>query len=256
MKTGKSEHRPRKGVYLLPSFFTFGNMILGFYAFVLALRGNYETAAILIFVAGILDSFDGRIARMTGTESAFGGEFDSLADVITFGAIPAILAHLWGLQNYGRIGWLIPVFYLLCAATRLARFNVQSRSIDSRFFVGLPTPPAAATTASILYFFSPQRGSFWSEAVMMGTLIATGILMVSTFRYRSFKQLDLSRPWSYRTVAMMAGLVLLIAYNPPVVFFTTALIYTLSGPLEWLVRRIWRYQSKPDSLQGEEKAPR
>lgn len=255
MKASDRQHRPRRGVYLLPSLFTFGNMILGFYAFVLGLRGNFETAAILIFVAGILDSFDGRIARMTGTESSFGGEFDSLADVITFGAMPAILAHIWGLQNYGRIGWLIPVFYLLCASTRLARFNVQSRTVDSRFFVGLPTPPAAATAASILYFLSPQQGTFLPEAVMMGTLIIIGMLMVSTFRYRSFKHFDLSRPWSYRTVAMMAGLVLLIAYNPPVIFFTTALIYTLSGPVEWLVRRIWRLQSKSESLDSEKEIP-
>ena len=256
MKQTKGERRARKGFYLLPSLFTFGNMILGFYAFVLALRGNFETAAILIFVAGILDAFDGRIARLTGTESSFGGEFDSLADVFTFGAIPAILAHLWGLQTYGRIGWLIPVFYLLCAATRLARFNVQSRTSDSRFFVGLPTPPAAATTGSVLYFASPGGESTLLAAVMMGTLLATGILMVSTFRYRSFKQFDLSRPWSYRNVAMMAGLVLLIVYDPPVVFFTTALVYTVSGPLEWLVRRFRHLQSRTEAEDSTEEAPR
>ena len=248
MRANTQRHRSRKGVYLLPSLFTFGNMILGFYAFVLALRGNYQTAALLIFIAGILDAFDGRIARLTGTESAFGGEFDSLADVFTFGAIPAILAHLWGLQAFGRIGWLIPVFYLLCAATRLARFNVQSTTVDSRFFVGLPTPPAAATAASVLYFLSPGGDTVLSAALMMGTLIATGILMVSTFRYRSFKQFDLSRPWSYRTAATMAGLILLIVYNPPVVFFSTALVYTLSGPTEWLIRRLRHTRVDPRPL--------
>jgi CDP-diacylglycerol--serine O-phosphatidyltransferase len=256
MKPGQRGNRARKSVYLLPSLFTFGNMLLGFYAFVLALRGNFETAAILIFVAGILDSFDGRIARMTGTESAFGGEFDSLADALTFGAIPAMLAHIWGLQSYGRIGWLIPVFYLLCAATRLARFNVQSRTVDSRFFVGLPTPPAAATVASLLYFATPHSTWDFVPALMMGTLIATGILMVSTFRYRSFKQFDLSRPWTYRTLAIMAGLVLLIVYNPPVVFFTTAIVYTLSGPVEWLIRRLWRLTLKSDSEEDGKRAPR
>ena len=144
-------------MYLLPSLFTFGNIILGFYACVRGLRGDFQTAAILIVVAGFLDTFDGRIARMTKTESDFGKEFDSLADIVTFGVAPAFLAHIWGLHHYGRIGWLIPVFYLLCAATRLARFNVQSRSVDSRFFVGLPTPPAAAAAASIFYFLPPRQ---------------------------------------------------------------------------------------------------
>lgn len=256
MTRDSREIKTRKGFYVIPSLFTFGNMILGFYAFVLAMRGNFQTAAILIFVAGILDAFDGRIARLTGTESSFGGEFDSLADVFTFGAIPAILAYIWGLQSYGRIGWLIPVFYLLSAATRLARFNVQSRAADSRYFVGLPTPPAAATAASVFYFMSPQAGSILPEALMLATLLVTGVLMVSTFRYRSFKQIDLRRPWSYRNVIMLAGLLLMIAYNPPVVFFSTAVIYTLAGPAEWLFRRLRRFSSKSQPADETPKAPR
>ncbi len=247
--------RMRKGVYLLPSLFTFGNILLGFYACVRGVRGDFQTAAILLVIAGFLDTFDGRIARLTHTESDFGREFDSLADVITFGVAPAFLAYLWGLQHFGRMGWLIPVFYLLCAATRLARFNVQSRSVDSRFFVGLPTPPAAAATGSILYFLSPTGGTPLPEALMMGALILNGALMVSTFRYLSFKEFDLTRRWSYRNAVLMAVLLLLIVYNPPGVLFSAAVAYVLSGPVGWLVSRLLRLRSRPEKAESEGKAP-
>lgn len=252
MKKPVRDGRMRKGVYLLPSLFTFGNIILGFYACVRGLRGDFQTAAILIVVAGFLDTFDGRIARMTGTESDFGKEFDSLADVITFGVAPAFLAHIWGLQHWGRLGWLVPLFYLLCAATRLARFNVQSRSVDSRFFVGLPTPPAAAATVSITYFVQPVTGGLWPDSLMLIALILNGGLMVSTFRYLSFKQLDLTRRWSYRNALMIGVFLLLVAYNPPTVLFSAAVAYVLSGPVGWLVNRAVRRRSKPEDLDQEE----
>lgn len=244
----------RKGIYLLPSLFTFGNILLGFYACVRGLRGDFQTAAILLVIAGFLDTFDGRIARMTKTESDFGKEFDSLADVITFGVAPAILAHLWGLMYLDRIGWLVPLFYLLCAATRLARFNVQSRSTDSRFFVGLPTPPAAAATASIFYFLPPVTGSEPAALLMLGALILHGALMVTTFRYLSFKQLDLTRRWSYRNALLIGVFLLLVAYNPPTVLFSAAVAYVLSGPIGWLVRRLIRSRSRAEPREAEEKA--
>lgn len=253
MKTRTRDGRMRRGVYLLPSLFTYGNIILGFYACVRGLRGDFQTAAILIVVAGFLDTFDGRIARLTKTESDFGKEFDSLADIITFGVAPAFLAHIWGLSQYGRIGWLIPVFFLLCAATRLARFNVQSRTVDSRFFVGLPTPPAAAAIASIFYFLAPAGGSLWPDGLMMGALILNGALMVSTFRYLSFKQLDLTRRWSYRNALFIGVFLLLVAYNPPTVLFSAAVAYVLSGPVGWLVTRILRHRARPESRDAEGK---
>jgi len=253
MKPHIRDGRMRKGVYLLPSLFTFGNLILGFYACVRGLRGDFQTAAILIVVAGFLDTFDGRIARMTNTESEFGKEFDSLADVVTFGVAPAFLAHIWGLQHFGRIGWLIPVFYLLCAATRLARFNVQSRSVDSRFFVGLPTPPAAAATASIFYFLPPGGGSLWPDALMMGALILNGALMVSTFRYLGFKQQDLTRRWSYRNALLIGVFLLLVAYNPPTVLFSAAVAYVLSGPAGWVVGRVLRHRGGAESPDTDER---
>lgn len=254
MKSPVGDSRMRKGVYLLPSLFTFGNIILGFYACVRGLRGDFQTAAILIVIAGFLDAFDGRIARMSKTESAFGKEFDSLADVITFGLAPALLAHLWGLQHFGRIGWLIPVFYLLCAATRLARFNVQSRSVDSRFFVGLPTPPAAAATASLFYYLSPASTNLWPDALMMGALIFHGALMVSTFRYLSFKRFDLTQRWSYRNAVVLGAFVLLVVYNPPAVLFSAAVAYVFSGPVGWVVTRILRHRAGSESFEPEKKA--
>src|SRR5690349_12758670 len=136
----------RRGAYLLPSLFTIGNMLLGFYAVVCGLNDRaFGKGALLVFFAAILDSLDGRLARMTGTESDFGKEYDSLADVITFGAAPALLTYLWGIRDLAREAWLIPVFFMVCTATRLARFNVQTRVVDSRYFVGLPTPAAAGT---------------------------------------------------------------------------------------------------------------
>ncbi len=128
----------RRGAYLLPSLFTMGNMVLGFYAIVCGLDGSFRKGALLVFLAAFLDSIDGRIARMTGTESDFGKEYDSLADVITFGAAPAMLTYLWGLRAFDRDAWLLAVFFMVCTATRLARFNVQTRVVDSRYFVGLP----------------------------------------------------------------------------------------------------------------------
>lgn len=249
----RDNRRLRRGVHLLPSLFTFGNIILGFYAVIRGLRGDFQTAAILIYIAGFLDTLDGRIARITRTESDFGREFDSLADVLTFGAAPSLLAYLWGLQHFGRPGWLIPVFYLLCATTRLARFNVQTRSVDTRFFVGLPVPAAAATLVSMVYFIPPERWPLWPVVLMMAGLILTGVLMVSTFRYVSFKNLDLTERWSYRNAILLAVLLLLIAYNPPAVFFSAAILYTLAGPAGWLVRRLMQQRATAKDPAAREK---
>ena len=247
MSTGDVRKRPiRRGTYVLPSLFTFGNIVFGFYALVVGLRGNFETAAILIYLAAILDGLDGRIARLTNTESEFGKQFDTLADVLTFGLSPALLTYIWRLESYGRIGWLIPVLFLLCTSIRLARFNVQTRSVDSRYFVGLPAPAAAATVVSIIFFWStPDEQWQLVPAFMLPTLVATAALMISTFRYRSFKQFDLTQRWSYRKAALLAVLLLLIVYNPPAVFFAAATLYTLSGPFGWLWGRIFRSQTRP-----------
>ena len=226
--------RARRRAYLLPSIFTVANMLLGFYAVVLGLRGRFEPAALLIFAAAILDSLDGRIARMTGTESDFGAEYDSLADLVTFGMAPALLAYLWGLEDLGRAGWLAPVFFLVCAATRLARFNVQTRKIDKRYFVGLPSPAAAGALASILFVVPDPDWKPWFNLLLMGILLTLAVLMVSTFRYPSGKQIDLRRGWSYRVMLPIAAVVLLAAYEPRAFLVSAVALYVAAGPFIWL----------------------
>lgn len=251
--------RLRRGIYLLPSAFTMGNIFLGFWAVILGLRGEFGVAGLAVATAAVLDGLDGRIARLTGTESEFGREFDSLADVLTFGMTPALLAFLWGLHEFPRVGWLVPLFFVACGATRLARFNVQTKVIDKRYFAGLPIPAAAGTVASVL-FFDPERD--WRTWMAAGLLVAMGLigfLMVSTIRYRSFKQVDLRRRRSYRAALVLAAILLLIAWNPHVVLVALALTYTLSGPLEWGVHRLRGHRGgnapPGQSAAGEGAAP-
>jgi CDP-diacylglycerol---serine O-phosphatidyltransferase len=272
LRRPRMPERVRRGAYLLPSLFTIGNILMGFYAIVLGLRSaglwsaptpigddgipagpphNYfARAALLVFSAGILDGLDGRIARAIGTESDFGKEYDSLADVFTFGVAPALLTYLWGLWEWGRVGWLVPFFYLVCTATRLARFNVQTKVVDSRFFVGLPTPAAAGAICSIL-FYAPRSGDWktWMQVLVLAALLLIGALMVSTFRYHSFKQLDLRKRWSYRAFVPIAAIVLVIVIEPRATFLAIAVLYTLSGPAGALLRRL-----RPRS-RGDETAP-
>ena len=275
--------RMRRGAYLLPSLFTIGNVLLGFYAIVLGLReaglfadsprladlrSGFDIAALLIFVAGILDALDGRIARMVGTESEFGKEYDSLADVFTFGAAPALLTYLWGLWEWGRPGWLVPFFYLVCTATRLARFNVQTKVVDARYFVGLPTPAAAGTICSILFFIPFLEESAdgvlgpphdfhewrtWIQLVVLVAMLLIGVLMVSTFRYRSFKQLDHRKRWSYRAFVPIAAVLLVIFIEPRATLLVVSLLYTASGPFSALVGRLRRggRGGTPDRPEGE-----
>ena len=202
--------RLRRGAYLLPSLFTIGNMLLGFYAVVLALRSAGCSPATSSpsrrrfagrlpgLAAAFLDALDGRIARLTGTESEFGREYDSLADVFTFGMAPALLAYLWGLKDVAPQLWIVPLFFLVCVATRLARFNVQSRVVDSRFFVGLPAPAGAGAICSLLFFApnggrgspSPTPRPRARRPVLVASPLAArrALLMVSTFRYRELQE--------------------------------------------------------------------
>jgi CDP-diacylglycerol--serine O-phosphatidyltransferase len=238
LRARRRRERARRRAYLLPSIFTVANMLLGFYAIVLGLRDRFALAALLVFAAAILDSLDGRIARMTGTESDFGREYDSLADLVTFGMAPALLAYLWGLEDFGRAGWLTPLFFLVCAATRLARFNVQTRKVDKRYFVGLPAPAAAGAVASILFVVPDSDWKSWFNLLLMGALLILALLMVSTFRYPSFKQVDLRRGWSYRVVLPIAAVVLLAAYHPEAFLVTASSLYAVSGPSLWLRGRL------------------
>jgi CDP-diacylglycerol--serine O-phosphatidyltransferase len=241
--------RMSRGLYLLPSILTIGNMLLGFYALVLGFRGNYQMAALLVFAAAAVDGMDGRLARSVGNETEFGKEYDSLADVLAFGMVPALLTFIWGLDQLGRIGWLLPFFYVACTATRLARFNVQVSGFDKRFFVGLPAPAAAGLLCSLL-FYAPDP-SKWNLApvfflVLLGIL---GFLMLSTFRYYSFKELDPRRRMSYRAILPLLGFVLLVAFDPAAFFLALSGTYAASGPIGWT---IGRFRSKPEPQTAAE----
>jgi len=238
MVHARRRRRLRRGVYLLPSAFTTGNIFLGFFAIISGLRGTFGLSAISIFGAGLLDAVDGRIARLTGTESEFGKEFDSLADVVTFGVAPALLAHLWGLSLFPRIGWLVPLFFVVCGATRLARFNVQTKVQDKRFFAGLPIPAAAGTIISVLFFDPEREWRSWIAAALLVLMACAGALMVSTFRYRSFKKLDLRQRQSYRIVLLLVAILVLLALYPHISLMVLALGYAASGPLEWAFHRL------------------
>jgi CDP-diacylglycerol--serine O-phosphatidyltransferase len=260
----------RRGAYLLPSAFTIGNMLLGFYAVVLGLRGTrlpyandvtpyfagdpgaFQKAALLVFAAALLDSIDGRIARLTGTESDFGKEYDSLADAATFGMVPALLTYLWGLHTLGRMGWLVPLFFFVCTATRLARFNVQAAlPASDRWFVGLPAPAAAGAVCSLLFVVPDSEWRPWLNGLLLATLIVVGTLEVSTFRYWSPKQIHFRRRWSYRALLVLAAAILLISFQPRLFFPVAAALYTVSGPLGWLVRRVRPAEPEPE---GEDEA--
>src|SRR5437660_475782 len=196
--TERPRRRFRRGVYLLPSLMTLGNMFCGYACVVYAMRGEYETAAPFIGFAIVLDILDGRIARMTGTASDFGVEFDSLADVISFGIAPAILSFAWGLSPLGRLGWAAGFVFVTAAAMRLARFNIQSPSGgDKRYFVGMPSPAAAAVPAATVYAYPSGLYDYRAALPAIAMVIVPAALMVSTIRFRSFKTLESQTPRPY-----------------------------------------------------------
>lgn len=242
--------RLSRSAFLLPSSFTVGNLFLGFYAVVTALGGRYERAAVCVIVAGILDNLDGRIARLTHTESEFGKEFDSLADFLTFGIAPGMVTYLWGLHELLRIGYLVGFLYVVCAATRLARFNIQAGRVDSRYFVGMPSPAAAGTVVSFLLLAEWHGAQPWYPVAMAALVATCGVLMVTTFRYPALKQLDFGRPLTYRVALPIAALLLLVAFEPRFFLPTVATVYGLAGPWLWLKGRLFRRRAPPVAGDG------
>jgi CDP-diacylglycerol--serine O-phosphatidyltransferase len=226
--------RERRAVYLLPSLFTMGNMFCGYACIVHAMRGDYETAAPFIGFAVVLDILDGRIARMTGSTSAFGVEFDSLADVISFGVAPAVLAFSWGLTTFGRLGWAAGFVYVAAAAIRLARFNIQGMSAtDKRYFAGLPSPAAASVPASTVFAY-PYGLTGWYATLALPVVLIPAFLMVSTIRYVSFKTNELKKPRSYRRLILVALAIVAIATHPQATLVAMAYSYLVS-PLGALI---------------------
>ena len=245
----------RRGIYLLPNLFTTGAMFAGFYAIVAAINHQYEPAAIAIFVAMILDGMDGRIARLTNTQSDFGMQYDSLSDLASFGLAPALVMYQWALSEMGKIGWMAAFIYAACGALRLARFNTQAKSIDKRFFQGLPSPAAAAVIASTIWL-ATDYGLADGRNVLVFCLpvtILVGILMVSNIRYHSFKQIDLKGRVPFMFIVFICAVFALIAVQPPLMLFGMSTIYAISGPVLTLLtlrkHRAARHTSEKDESE-------
>lgn len=227
----------RRGIYLLPNLFTTGALFAGFYAIVAGMNHHFEAAAVAIFVAMVLDGMDGRIARLTNTQSEFGTQYDSLSDLVSFGLAPALVIYTWSLSDIGKIGWLAAFVYAAAAALRLARFNTQVGSADKRYFQGLPSPAAAGLLASLIWL--GERYDFELFFVTQGFIllltVAAGVLMVSNIRYNSFKTLDLRGRVPFVTVLIIVLVFVFISIDPPLVLFALLLLYVVSGPVMTLV---------------------
>jgi CDP-diacylglycerol--serine O-phosphatidyltransferase len=223
-------------VSLLPSLFTLANLFCGWACVVHAMRGEFVTAAPFIGVAIVLDMLDGRIARMTGTTSEFGVQLDSLADLISFGMAPAVLVFQWGLLPLGRLGWAIGFLFLTAAALRLARFNIQANT-DKRYFVGMPSPAAAAIPAATVFYFPEGLITYQQALSGMAMMLAPTLLMVSNIRFRSFKTLDLGIKRGYRGLVVVAGFIALLVAYPHEVLIVIAYAYLSSGLIGLMMGR-------------------
>jgi CDP-diacylglycerol--serine O-phosphatidyltransferase len=231
-----------KGIYLLPNLFTTGALFSGFYAVVSGMHGRFEEATIAILVAMIMDILDGRVARLTNAQSAFGAEYDSLSDMVSFGVAPALVMFSWALSSLGKFGWAVAFVYVAAAAVRLARFNTMAESADKRYFTGLASPGAAATLACTIWLCSSFGlvGEELPVALAVAVAILTalvGLLMVSNFKYHSFKGVALKGrvPMAVLIVAIL--IFSLIVIDPPAVLLTLLLIYVISGPLASMKRK-------------------
>ena len=231
--------KAKRGTYLLPSLITVGNLFCGYACVMYAMRGDLATAAPFIGIAVVLDILDGRIARLTGTTSAFGVEFDSLADVVSFGLAPAVLASAWGLSELGRWGWAAGFLYVTAAAIRLARFNIQtSTQTDKRFFVGMPSPAAAGVPAATIFFYPyPLVGKAEAMAAI-AVVVVPAILMVSTVRFRSFKTINFGWNRSYTKLFGFAALLVFIATEPRWALIIIAGGYPIAAFVELLLTRL------------------
>lgn len=246
-----SEERPkpkRRGIYLLPSAFTVANVFCGFYAIISSVRGELGFAGILIGLSILLDTLDGRVARFANASSDFGKEFDSLADQVSFGVAPMMLAYSWGLHLWPRLGWLIGFLFVICGAMRLARFNIQQSTTDKRFFVGLPIPAAAGVIAALVYRFPDPLTSRTDAIPLLGLVMVLSFLMVSKLRYYSFKDFDLRRRQPHLQILFLALLIVAVFTQPQVMLLSMASAYLLSG----ILLKLWSLFARPKSSSSGE----
>jgi len=227
-----------KGFYLLPNMFTTAALFSGFYAVVASMNGHFEKAAIAIFVAMILDGLDGRVARLTNTQSEFGAQYDSLSDMVAFGMAPALVAFTWSLQSLGQVGWVASFVFVACAALRLARFNTQIDVVDKKYFIGLASPASAAIVAGMIWTYA-ESGVNWTDISWFAAIVVAtaGILMVSNVRYTSFKDFDLKNKVPFIALISMVLIIALVSLDPARVLWVGFMIYAASGPVMMLIEK-------------------
>lgn len=251
----------RKGIYILPNLFTLAALFGGFYAIVMAMDGRFEMAAAGVFIAMVLDSLDGRVARMTNTQSAFGEQMDSLSDMVSFGAAPALIAYEWALRGIGRWGWIAAFVYCACAALRLARFNVNTAVVDKRYFQGLPSPAAAALVTGFIWLMNEfgvrDVGSEYVSwnVVVWATFVFTlyaGLTMVTNVPFYSFKDLRMKRSVPFAAVVLVVLVIAVINIHPPTVLFSVFVLYGLSGYVVYGLRRFRGQQTSVISTSTDE----
>lgn len=261
--------RFKRGIYLLPGFFTVSNLFFGFLSIVSTMHclarpdqadgfpWSLSLSALFIFIAALLDALDGRVARMANATSQFGVEFDSLADIISFGLAPSLLIYVWGLQSLGRVGWLTAFIYLVCCAARLARFNIRvdSGSTDPRWFIGLPTPAAAGFIAALVYLTPAEVADRRVAVVIMVLAVTISYLMVSNFKYASFKKINWKSRRPYIFVVLVGLVFVAVAAAPQAVLLVLGSAYLVSGPLRYVARLpLFRRDARRGDGDGETEA--
>jgi CDP-diacylglycerol--serine O-phosphatidyltransferase len=242
--------RRRKGLYMLPNAITLAALFSGFYAIVMAINGRFEFSCIAVFCAAVLDSMDGRVARMTNTQSAFGEQMDSLCDMVSFGAAPALIVYIWALKDLGKAGWIPPFVYISGAALRLARFNVNIGVVDKRFFQGLPSPAAAAIVIGLIWFVDDAGFKGVSKIAPIawaafGVTLYAGLSMVTNAPFYSFKVVGARRTVPFIVIVAIALAIALVALDPPSVLFTIFCIYGLSG---YVIYGWRKWKGRPTSV--------
>ena len=225
----------RRGIYLLPNLFTTAALFFGFYAIVQAMNGRFETSAIAVFVAMVLDGLDGRVARLTHTQSEFGAQYDSLSDMVSFGAAPALIMYEWALKDLGKLGWIAAFVYCVGAALRLARFNTNIDIIDKRYFQGLPSPMAAALLAGLVWVFDDLGidRELWLNVIAWIFTMYAGITMVANVPFYSFKEINMKRAVPFWVVAVFAAGLAVVSLKPSIVLFLIVFVYAVSGYVLW-----------------------
>lgn len=248
----------RRGIYLLPNLLTLGALFSGFYAVIAGMSGNFNEAGWAILIAGVLDGLDGRIARLTNTQSAFGAQFDSLSDMVSFGVAPALIMFSWAFAPLGRLGWAASFIYMSCAALRLARFNVQLGTVDKRFFLGLQSPLAAGLVTFVPwlgYKYGLEVSPLVSYLAAILTVFA-GLLMISNYKYSSFKELQFKGRVPYMVFVFAVVLLVVVAQNPHEVLLTMCAAYAISGPSIWVYKTQSKKRAAKKKAKSEAKSKR